>query len=170
MIESSQLLGTWVSAQPEETHNADGSTMFFKREFTFTDGNNWSLKFAGFGDPAQTFSLFSGYVEGTYEIGQPSATVEGANEADFHFSKKLFTADYEAILGYFNSATDGQWVAGVERDVTESGCPFLPSVAVAPTEYDLLKLDGENLYMGARTSDLSQARAPQLTEFALVRK
>jgi hypothetical protein len=155
MIETTDLLGKWVSAALEPNTNPDGSVTYVKREFTFPGGNQWSLLFSGFGDAGGTFPLLTGRAVGTFDLGEPSVAVPGAREANFHFSKKYFTVFYQGIVDMFNGGSTGDWKVGVERDISETGCPFFPSVAQAAQEYDLLKFDAPNLYFGDRSQDLS---------------
>jgi hypothetical protein len=154
MIETKDLLGKWASTALEPSPNPDGSVSYVKREFTFPGGNEWSLVFSAFGDEGGTFPLLTGRAVGTFDLGEPSVAVPGATEAEFHFNKKYFTVFYQGIVDMFNGGT-GDWQAGVEKDISETGCPFFPSVAQAPTEYDILKFDGPHLYFGDRSNDLS---------------
>jgi hypothetical protein len=168
MESDTTLSGRWISAQPEPIPNADGSTIYGLRDFTFTD-ETWALRFTAYGDPGTTFPLFVLRAEGRYTLGATSAVVPDAREAEFHFARRLFTAHAEPFVELLNGAGAGTWVAGVEQDVSATGALFIPSVAQAPVEHDLVAFRDGALFLGERSGDLSKARPAALGAHPLTR-
>jgi hypothetical protein len=163
MLSARQLIGRWASPAPETIRNADGSVIYGQREFVFTE-KAWALHFQAFGDAAATFQLFGLRLEGTYTLGGPSAAVPSAQEAEFFFTGRHVTA-YAPMLDMFKNVTTGiEWQAGVEQDVSATGALFIPSVANAPVEHDLVQLENGQLRLGDRSGDLTKARPQTLGE------
>jgi hypothetical protein len=164
------LSGRWISVQPEPIPNADGSTMYGVRDFTFTD-ETWALRFSAYGDPDAAYPLFTLRAEGHYTLGEPSAAVPDAREAEFLFAKRLFTANGEPFVELLNGAGAGSppWMPGVEQDVSATGALFIPSLAQAPVEHDLVALRDGALFLGDRSGDLSKTRPTTLGTFPLIR-
>jgi hypothetical protein len=121
-----------TSPQPEPIPNADDSTIYGLRDFSFSD-ETWALRFTAYGDPAATFPLFTLRAEGHYSLGEPSAVVPDAREAELHFARRLFTAHAEPFVELLNGAGAGSppWTSGVEQDVSATGALFIPSLAQA---------------------------------------
>jgi len=170
MVSHHDLEGSWKSVAPEATPNPDGSITYIVREFSFPGGEDWSMTFTGFGDEQGTFKLFSGRMVGTYQLGEESADVEGATKAVFGFDQKFFTVAFQDIADMFNGG-EGDWQVGVEKDITETGCMFVPSVAQAGAEYDIVKIVDGQLFFGDRSTDLfSEANRPtKLIAFPVAR-
>jgi hypothetical protein len=164
------LSGRWTSLQPEPILNADGSMIYGLRDFSFA-GETWALRFTAYGDPEATVPIFTLRAEGPYTLGDASAVVPGAREAEFHFARRLFTAHAEAFVALLDSAGAGSppWVAGVEQDVSATGALFIPSVAQAPVEHDLIAFRDGALFLGERSGDLSKTRPTALGTHPLSR-
>ncbi len=171
MLTAKDLLGRWVSPQLETIPTADGNVMYGLRDFILTE-KAWAIRFTAYGDAAGTFKLFTLRVEGTYELGVPALVIPEARYADFHFTARYMTAYAPMFIELFNQVRAGTdaWQVDVEQDVSETGAVFIPSVAAAPVEYDLLKLDGDQLWFGDRTPDLTLNRAVQLNAYPVVRR
>lgn len=150
------LKGTWSSAACEAYPDGNGGMSYLTRSFTF-DGSAWSLALAVFGDDVCRVPLFTADIEGSYAIGAVSAIVPAAHEADFGFDTNVWTAANEQMAGVFDGAGCGSapWEVGVPQSVADTGCIGVAhAIADCPTEFDLLSLDGDDLYFGARVTDL----------------
>jgi hypothetical protein len=164
------LNGRWTSPQPEPIPNADGSTIYGVRDFTFAP-ETWRLRFTAYGDADAKHPLFTLRAEGHYTLGDPSVAVPGAREAEFHFARRLFTAHTEPFVELLNGAGAGSapWTPGVEQDVSITGALFVPSMAQAPIEHDLVAFRDGALFLGDRSGDLSKARPAALGAYPLAR-
>ena len=141
--------GNWISSKSDHA----GNNTFSFREFSF-DGNNWNVKYTLYLDEAKTMPVFIFRGIGTYSVTGKSKKVKGASEALFLFDKKTLTlmtdnADLINNLGFANCKLQ----KGVERDISEAGCSFVAPLAVCNREYDLLKVVGKKLFLGARPAD-----------------
>jgi hypothetical protein len=171
VIAAKDLIGRWVSPSPEPMPMPDGNTLYNLRDFILTE-KAWAMLFTAYGDPGATFKLFTLRIEGTYNLGAASTDVPGARNADFHFAGRYLTANAQPMLDMFKGAKagDGNWQLGVEQDVSKTGCLFIPSVAQAPVEYDLVRRDGDNLFFGDRSADLTKARPKKLIGAPVARR
>jgi hypothetical protein len=137
-------------------------------------GNTWDLHFTLHLDSALTMPVFTFHAKGTYKLEGPSATVVGAQNAVFYFDKKyvtLHTANADITKNFGFAACNLQ--VGKEQDITDSGCSFLVSKAACGQEYDLLKADGNQLFLGIRPAqgDMCAAeRRPTALSYPLARK
>lgn len=141
--------GTWKS---ETVENA-GNGLYGTRSFTLQD-NRWEIDFTGYGDKEQKYPLFRFHGEGPYTIGQASAKVSGAYDATFAFDKKEVTllAQDPKVAQQLGFASCGLTV-GQPKDVSDSGCSFVPSITACGQEYDIVRQEGDTLYLGARPAD-----------------
>ena len=162
-LKPNDLVGRWQSPALENLGQLYGT-----RDFTLTE-NTWKLEFVAYGDAAGTAKLFTLNAEGAYKLGKVSSVAAGVQEADFAFSKRLLTANGEAGVGLFKGM-GCELKAGEVTDVSAKGCGFIPSVAAAPVEFDLLKLEGKNLFFGDRSGDLSKARPAKLNTLPVQRR
>lgn len=162
-LKPGDLVGRWQSVALENLGQLYGT-----RDFALTE-STWSLEFVAYGDAAGQTKLFTLSAEGGYKLGQVSSVAAGVQETDFAFSKRLLTANGEAGVGLFKSM-GCELRAGQITDVSAKGCGFIPSVGAAPVEFDLLKLEGKNLYFGDRSGDLSKARPAKLNALPVQRR
>jgi hypothetical protein len=144
---SPNIAGNWKSAGAED----NGNGTFGIRDFTIT-AKTWNLVYTLYGDKDLKYPVFALTVEGPYAIGKASKTVAGANDAVFTFSKKFMTllsADptTNAMLGLTSLQKD------VKTDVSETGVSFIPSVKNYGQEFDLVRVKGNKLFLGARPAD-----------------
>lgn len=141
--------GHWVSAATENL----GNGTWGYRDFNISE-KDWQIKFTMYFDSAKTIPVFTFRGVGKYEITGTSASVDGAEEAIFHFSKKYITlhiTDTTVIKNFgFNYCN---LTANKEEDISSNGCSFLASVKNAPLEYDIISLKGKELNLGARPAD-----------------
>lgn len=161
--------GNWVSAKADDA----GNKTFSFREFSF-DGDNWNVKYTLYLDEAKTLPVFTFRGIGTYSVTGKSKKVKGASEALFLFSKKSLTlltdnADLINNLGFASCNLR----KGIEQDISETGCSFVAPLAVCNREFDLLKLTGKKLYLGARPADNNMCtidKRPVALGHTLIRK
>lgn len=167
------LRGHWVSMNIEKRPGANGSTLYLRRDFT-SDDQRSSARLMFYSDPEGTQRSLTIHLEGPYTIGQPSAAVPGAHEGDFHFDTAKLTAHNEFFLNLLNNASAGtcgneRWEQDVEQDVTVTrGClPLGLDLVNRGAEYDIVKLEGDKLYYGARPADGSGLDKPEKRPTAL---
>jgi LPXTG-motif cell wall-anchored protein len=150
---SPDLTGQWVSKGCE----TGGNNQFFTRDFRFNQAN-WSLTFVNYADSACTQSTLTFYVEGTYTVGGASASVPDGLEADFVFQEAKLTPHNQATADFLNSAeanTCGAetWQPDLQQSVAATdGCSVI-GLSLPLTEYDLIKVENDELYFGARPTD-----------------
>ena len=159
---SKDLIGRWVSASVENYGQFYG-----KREFVLTE-RAWAISFNAFGDDKASVPLWTLRVEGTYVLGQAHPKVAGARYADFAGSAKYITAYTDEFLKTFSNGAS--WKKNTEYEFSRTGAGFFPSVEAGPVEYDLVKLEGNTLFLGDRSVDLNKERAQKASAYALVRR
>ena len=147
--EKSKYLGEWESVTSENLGNGS----FAKRYFNLKE-EDWEITFTLFLDSAQTIPVFAFRAVGKYEVQGASTIVDGADNAYFGFDSKYLTllTDNEDVIQGFGFTNCGL-EKGVEKDITHDGCSFLVSKQACGQEYDLLKLDNEQLFFGMRPSE-----------------
>lgn len=140
--------GTWRSEKIEPL----GNHTFGKRVFHIAD-TTWQVQFTLYLDSEATKPVFTFRGMGTYTLGRPSVTVQGATEAVFYFAHKyltLHTSD-TALLKSFGF-TSCNLTPEEEKDITETGCSFLESKSACSQEYDLVRIKNEKLYFRRKTA------------------
>jgi len=142
-----QLTGVWRSAVPEA--QADGT--YAVREFTFTP-EGWEIAYTVAPDAALAQPIFTFRGQGPYELGQPSASVPGAVEATFHFTRKTLTLHPTGVAAAASLGLESLQ-PGVETDISAAGLSFFPSVAAYDREYDLAQVVCNVLFLGARPKE-----------------
>jgi hypothetical protein len=152
------IKGKWVSEACESYPNPDGSKTYFKRLFSITD-KTWAIDFSTFGDPkcSDAAKLLTVDIDGKYKLGKESS-VSGGTEGEFMFSNRKVTPKSEGILGWLNPAKVcgfADWVVGKTKDIQKIGCAQLGAHPLKDCkgEYDIVKLEGDKLYFGARPAD-----------------
>jgi hypothetical protein len=167
------IRGHWVSLAVEERPGANGSTSYLRRDFT-SDDQRSTARLMLYSDPEGTQPTLTIHLEGPYTIGEPSTAVPGAYEGDFHFDTAKLTTHNAFFLNLLNSANAGTcglapWELDVEQDVTATrGClPLGLDLVNRDTEYDIIKVEGEKLYYGARPADGSGLDTPEKRPTAL---
>lgn len=143
--------GSWRGAGAEDMGNGSFAT----RAFVLTD-KTWKLVFTIFGDKDLKAPLGAIDLEGTFTQTGDSKAVPGASEATFEFSKKSVTLKADVAK---NFDMDGCGLeVGKKKDVSKTGCSFVTPVATYGREFDLLKRDGGQLFLGARPADGDMGR------------
>lgn len=167
------FLGHWISPTVETRPGSDGSPLYVKRDFVNGPQRSVARLFF-FRDPEGIQRTLTIHLEGPYTIGQPSPTVPGAFESDFHFDVVKLTVHNEFFLTLLNSAApetcgNKPFQLDVEQDVTEThGClPLGLDLLHRGSEYDLVKVEGDRLYYGARPKDGSGPDRPDKRPTAL---
>lgn len=150
------LVGRWIS-DCTPSPQADGSTQYFRLDFDL-DATDWTLDYVVHGDAACEVPLVTVHIEGPYALERPSESVAGAWEARFGFERKTIRPEVDGLRDFLNSlegcgTTDFE--TGVAQDVYASGCPGFGQYPEASCEadYDLVRLDGDSLFFGARPAD-----------------
>lgn len=158
-----QVAGTWLSAACEPA----GSGAYLKRRYTFTT-TTFSVRAEVHEDAQCTAAQLVLEAEGSYTIGATSTVVSGASDAEISFTSRAVTAQTQNgadRLNLFQCGGVTTWTAGARKDVSQAGCvPFADSVTDCPKQYDVVKLDGTSLYLGAAAADSCKqsGRATQL--------
>lgn len=145
---TSRLSGFWEQTCQAQDGNprTSSSSLFaiFDRE--------WGIAFTQYADDACQQRVMTAVLRGTYAPTAPSKTLPGVTEMTFRFSRKSVVAYDSALLDRLNAGACGprRWDAGVEQDVSSDGCLWIESLRACPQEFDLAKIDGEQLYLGMR--------------------
>ncbi len=164
-----QLLGTWKSPAAESI----GNNIYTTREFKFTK-DVWRVEAVFYGDKEMRQPLFSFVGEGAYALGNPSTIVPEAVNTVFWFDKKslILLTDETAVFNRFK-LTDCNLTKGKRKDISAGGCSFFSPVAACPQEYDLVRIDENNLQLGARPADrnmCSEEKRPKSFGLPLVKQ
>lgn len=143
------LRGNWRSSEPEMI--AKG--LFSTREYRINQ-SRYEMVYSLASDKDMKKLLMVYRAEGPYTVEAPSVSVPGANLATFKASRrflKLKSRDPKLVkvLGLEKC----NLVPNQEIDVTEKGCGIVESVAECGQEFNLVKLDNEQLFLGERSLD-----------------
>jgi Adenomatosis polyposis coli down-regulated 1 len=169
------ILGVWESERCVAQERG-GVRTGSKSVFIFLD-HDWALEFVQFADDQCARPTMKAFFAGQYEITQRSAVVAGANDATFGFSHKVVTFYDESLLAEANRGVCGprMWKHGQPNDVSATGCLWVTPVSACQQEFDLVKIEGNRLFLGERPQpgrDLCREdrRAQQLRSLALIRR
>jgi hypothetical protein len=169
-----EVIGVWES-ESCVVQERDGTRTSSKSTFVFL-GREWGLEFVQFGDDQCARPTMRAFFSGEYEITQPSPIVAAAHDATFGFSYKAVTIYDESLLAQANSSCGGRvWKHGEPQDVTKTGCLWITPVSACPQEFDLVKREGNRLFLGERPAPgqnicSEERRARKLRSLALVRR
>lgn len=170
------IAGTWTSEKCESMPNGQGGEMYFTRTFPMTK-KNWKIDFTVFGDKACTAPLFTLDVAGKWEVRGQSNSLQGVHNAFFGFETRTLTAKAEGAVQFMNQAGfcgKKDWKVGEAVDINTTGCPQLGAKPIAECkgEHDLVKLDGDKLFLGDRSGDMcAKDNFPtKLFQYALIKK
>ena len=143
----SELVGTWQS-DCIDTGNGHIQLTFHLTEST------WELDYDAFGDDICAAGFMTVNIQGPYELGAAAAE-EGAREGSFHFGERQVTPHMEAAVEMLSGACAGTVYSVDESTDLAEGCANLGlyPLSECPTDFDIIKLDGETLYFGARPAD-----------------
>lgn len=160
---AAHLVGEWRSPAPEYL-----GAFHAVRSFVFTDGA-WALRLTTAADDKFAAPLFTLRIDGSYLLGTASRQVPSATEAVFFYSRRYVRAESAAGVDLFKKQ-GCVLELGVEKDISLTGCGFLPSIPASGIEYDLLSLKGDRLWLGERSGDLAKQRPGALSTLAVVRR
>jgi hypothetical protein len=166
------LLGTWNS-KTCEIFEVDKQPNFLKRDFKFS-ASKWQLKYTIFADPGCNVALFTTKIVGPYTLGQ-AVSINNTRKITWGQTAKFMTAHVPDIQSALNESGCGNTTLplNTERDISITGCMAfgIANVKDYPQEYDLLKLENNQLFTGLRGQDmnLEQNRPTQIFDFPLVK-
>jgi hypothetical protein len=154
MLKRADLKGNWQSPVIETIENPDGSFMFIKREAIFVD-DNWDIFIRAFLDEDGKTPLFTIHAKGNYILGEESSDVSGAIAVDFNNRGRYVTAHQSSLVDMLNETSpfDGEWMINLEHDVSSKGCVLVPSIETCPVEYDIIKVQEDEIYFGDFTTE-----------------
>lgn len=112
----------------------------------------WGISFTQYTDAACQTPAMTAVLGGTYEPTGASRSVPGAFDVTFRFLRKTIVAHDATLVDRLNSGAcgDRQWRAGVEQDVTATGCLGIASIVACSQEYDLVRIANHQLFLGER--------------------
>jgi len=155
LLTGDDLAGNWASTGCEAYDDGTGGKNYLTRSFALTP-DRWDLTLTVFGDADCSYGLFTAEIEGPYTLGG-TATVDGATNGDFAFTSNVWTPLVEDLAVVFEQAgcASGEWEVGAGQDVTTTGCIGVAHpIAECPVEHDIVKVQGDDLYLGARVTDM----------------
>ncbi len=149
---SPSITGTWRTGCSPQTNN--GQTTYAISEISEKAGVP-RFTYTVFADPACTTKFLSIGNESRRTVGKPVAGVPGAFELDVAFQKLFAVAHNPAAAAQLRSAScgTGDFVVDEEKEVSQSGCLFFQPISACGFDYDIVKVDGDKLYNGARSGD-----------------
>lgn len=155
-VQSDDLKGAWASPTCESI----GNDTYLQRAFALTE-ERWSLTVNAFGDAQCQVKLFSARVGGPYTLEQDSTLVEGATEARFDFDEQFMTPHMQGLADAFQGSKcgSGTWKVGEEQSTAATGCLFFQPISACGSDYDIVKVDGTNLFFGQRPADNNMCSA-----------
>lgn len=149
-----ELPGAWQGeVLPQERPN--GSVIYGARRFEFT-ATRWSVRFEAFVGQLDRRPIFVAQAAGTYALGPAWSPVAGARQLDLFFDGRYLTMHAPDLLDQLRSAGYPAAQLGKAQDVTDDGALFIPSLAQAPVEYDVVLLRGGRLHFGTRSAEMTQ--------------
>lgn len=153
-FDAADLAGTWKSPTCEVGTGADGSAFYYTRAFGFTE-DTWTIDFTLFGDDACSYKLSTATIAGPFELADSVEGLEDTRQGNFSRSSVTLVAYDQGMADYFGASGCGTeaWTVGTSQDISTTGCAPLGAEPIAdcPTEFDIVKLDGDNLYFGDRS-------------------
>lgn len=165
------LEGRWTSAEPEPLPSATGSTNYLVREFSF-ENKRWRIDFTIYADAQRSRPILSGQNSGAFRLGPARG---GIRNAEFDMEQRTLTPRNSAIATALTAAGCGSraWTVGVAQSVVEKGCKAFRvfSREECGREYDVLRIEDERLFLGARPADgfmCSADRRPAATSAAVL--
>ena len=172
---SAGLDGTYASIACEvrPQPNADGTMgeWWLTRRLTIAD-NRIEAEFTTYTGPGCDFALQRLDFAGSVETVGDSAVMDGAVDANLTIDEYVrFTPLAQPFADFLNSAEcgPGGWTVGETQDVLDLGCTLLGLEPGSVTvEYEVLAVDGDHIYFGARPVDGSFITSPDVRPRALL--
>lgn len=156
-------LGTWkslaIEVRPSNAKNADGSLkpFYLTRKFTFLSQDHFELIVTNYSDPYGKIPLAKIEIKGETEWKGEHPIAAGAQKVDF---KANFSYDVTPLLQGFadvlNHYTKGfkEWKVGETQSILgKAFAPFGLAEGQIFTEYDLIYLNNNMMFWGARNVD-----------------
>lgn len=167
----SMLAGQWISAACEAA--SASAERSIRRSFQFSDWS-WRVDVAIYQGAACATPLAGISIAGVYALTGMSSVVPGAREGTFSYTRKSAAALSEAGAALLTNSKCGAsaWRAGLEQDVSDTGCMgFPPITAECRQEFDVVGVKDGELRFGQRTPRMCEAggRPVQFSAFPLVR-
>lgn len=154
MLGREDLKGDWRSPSMETIENPDGTVMHIKREAVFKE-DEWEIFIRSYVDNDGKVPFFTIHARGSYELGEKINEPQGAVAIDFLNKGRYVTAHHKELVDIFNETNqfEGEWMLDLERDVSLEGCILVPSIESCPIEYDIIKVEGNEIYFGDFTEE-----------------
>jgi hypothetical protein len=154
----------WVSLSTEirpsilKTESGNIKPFYCTREFEFPADDRFTLKFSNFADPFGRVPLAEMNMAGQIRFGKPHPLVDGAYEIDYvadqSFAITLLNEQLAAVLNRAFDPSVGEWVVNSPKEVLGKSVPvFGLKVNEHFREYDLIYINGDMLFNGARHID-----------------
>ncbi len=152
------LSGHWKSAC---TKTSD--TQAIALDFTLSR-TDWRLDYVTYGDATCATPFATVHIEGPYALAGRSASIAGAWNARFAFTKKAVIADADAASAFLaNACGGGAFPVGQATDISSTGCAGLGQrpIGACGADYDVVSLDGKALRFGDRPKDNDMCTEPK---------
>jgi hypothetical protein len=174
-ITAISITGIWESERCV-VQERNGVRTSSRSTFVFLDAE-WALEFTQYSDAACETPSLRAFFQGRFRVAERSSKMPGAFHANFGFSMKRLTLYDDGLLAQANRGVCGRriWARGREEDVSSTGCLWIVPVSACPQEFDLVKVDRDQLFLGERPAadeDLCREdrRARALRSLPLVRR
>jgi len=124
----------------------------FHRVYHFTSDGTWRMVRTIHNDKSCTSPLLTLRLAGTYRLGDDSKVVPGAREAELSFDVLHVTLRNAAVDKMLAGCGTGSWEAGLEKDVSGTGCPSLgfKPLAECSVDHDIAQIKNDVLFPGVR--------------------
>lgn len=171
------IQGKWVSTTCEVRPAPNNGKLYVKREYDIKD-STWTGTLTFFADDKCEAATVVAVAEGPYKVAdKESEKVVGTTEAEFTLGTMKLTPKAQGIVDFLKSAPAGTcgdaatWAVDATQDVTATkGCSVLGvDLQNCGVEYELVKIENEQLLFGARPPDgsgaCSDAKRPTTESF-----
>ena len=149
--QQSNFYGCWKSYSSEFLKNSFYETLIIE-----IGSNTWKKQSTYYADNELLKPIYSVFTEGFYQITGRPKTLKYTENILFYVNIKiltLLTEDQELINKL--SFADCNLLKDKPVDISETGCSFIKSIKDIPKEYDIIKQENDQLFLGARVTDLS---------------
>jgi hypothetical protein len=163
------VAGHWVSVGCETTAGRDGP-QYVERDLRLTE-STWRVDLSVYTGEGCSERSLEVRVEGPFLLGLESEAVPGATEALFVEAEVRITPRSEEAVALLSATPAGtcgaeRWELDEPQSVRATGCEPL-GVRPPSAEYDLVKREGDRLFLGARPPAGSDLNAPERRPTAL---
>ncbi|OWQ90682.1 hypothetical protein CDN99_10850 [Roseateles aquatilis] len=158
------LIGEWTSLAPEirpsALKNADGTLkpFYLSRHFKYADGDRFELAIRNFADPQGRVEIARLLIKGHIDWVGDHPIAPGAKKVNFTADEAYdvtpLLPPFVDLLNQVAAAGYAPWQAGQTQSVLRKAfAPFGLAEGQLFMEYDLIHLDGDYLFWGARNID-----------------